>query len=186
MTMPRPRTLAPVLAGLLLVAGCGSTEPEPLTRVEPEVPADLCSLVPEGARTGLQTSSSSDETGSPTAACSLRSADGATPAVRAVLTWTQSNDESTSDDVFQSQCRSIDPQEYAVQQGYTVQGADEACAGKGSSTDAATVTAVRGREVLTARVQSTPAGTPDALARSTEMLVGLLSSMGPSATTSPS
>ncbi len=168
---------APILLVIaLLMAGCGS-EPEPLTPIDVAVPANLCALVPEAAKAGLTANANTDTTGNPTAACSLRSPDGAAAQVRAVITWTQMNDESSAGDVLASQCRSIDPAEYAVQPGFSIQGARIACAGKGNSADSATVAALSDREVITVRVGSTPAGQPDSLARATQMAEGVLASV---------
>src|SRR3954471_10359832 len=82
---------AAILAAALLVSACG-TEPEPLEEMQPDAPADLCATVPAAAKEGLQASSNTDTTGAPTAACSLRSAPGAKPEVRAVITWNQLDD----------------------------------------------------------------------------------------------
>ena len=43
------RKVGTLLATLLLAAACGTTEPEPLEAMEPEVPADLCATVPASA-----------------------------------------------------------------------------------------------------------------------------------------
>ena len=168
---------ASTLAALLLLAGCGSAEPAPLKPIDAAVPADLCAVVPAAARTGLTANATTDQTGNPTAACSLRSADGAASQVRAVITWIQLNDESSAGDVMASQCRSIDPQEYAAVPGFAPKGADKSCAGKGKSEDSTTMAAVHGRDVVTVRVSATPAGQPDATTRGTALLEGVLTSM---------
>jgi len=174
----RGRTTLGLVAAGLVLTGCGSTEePEPLQPVPPAVPADLCASVPEDARAGLTASSSADQTGNPTAACSLRSAPGARPDVRVAVTWTQLNDEDSASGVLDSQCRSIDPQEFARQDGFQVEGGDEACAGKGKSADSATIAVLSAREVLTVRVSSDPAGRPDALTRGTAMAEGVLAQL---------
>jgi hypothetical protein len=175
----RSAHLGTLLATLLLAGGCGTTEPEPLTVLPPEVPADLCALVPPSARQGLLTNSSTDETGNPTAACSLRSPDGAATEVRAVGTWLQTNDEISADEVLASQCRAIDRLKYRVQSGFQADGAEDACAASGSSggADSATIAAVKGLEVVTVRVTSTPPGETPALARAQQMLEGVLSSL---------
>jgi hypothetical protein len=134
----RRTTWVLVVAGLAL-SGCGTTEPEPLEPVPPAVPADLCASIPEDARRDLTTSASTDESGNPTAACALRSEPGGRSDVRAVVTWTQLNDEDSAKSVLESQCRSIDPQEFARQDPYDVEGGDDACAGKGKSADSATL-----------------------------------------------
>ena len=46
-----------VVAGLLLLSGCGGAAPEPLKPMAPEVPADLCATVPAAAKAGLVTNS---------------------------------------------------------------------------------------------------------------------------------
>ena len=107
----------------------------------------------------------------------LRSKRGGGSDVRAVVTWTQLNDEDSAKGVLESQCRSIDPQEYARQDPYDVEGGDDACAGKGTSADSATLAVLSGRDVLTVRVSADPAGQPDALARGTTMAEGVLSSL---------
>jgi hypothetical protein len=175
----RSARLGTLLASTLLLAGCGTTEPEPLEALPPVAPADLCATIPEAARTGLIANSNTDETGNPTAACSLRSADAADTEVRAVITWLQVNDELSADEVLRSQCAAIDRTELTVQQGFRVSGAEQACAGSGKvrGADSATMAAVSELEVVTVRVTSKPAGTPDATARAQEMLEAVLSSL---------
>lgn len=167
-----------VVAGLLLT-GCGSTEPEPLEASEPEVPADLCATVPAQTRAGLVDSASADETGNPTAACSLRSPTGKRPEVRAVVTWLKTNDEVSADDVLGSQCRSIDRQEFRMQSGFSVDGAENACAGSGKidGADSATMAAVSGLEVVTVRFTSSPASGTAANDRARAMLEGVLAEL---------
>ena len=77
-TARRRSGLGIVVAALLLLAGCGSFEPEPVQALPPEAPADLCATLPAATRAGLVGSSSTDVEGTPTAACSLRSPDDAT------------------------------------------------------------------------------------------------------------
>lgn len=167
-----------VVAALLVLSGCGA-DPEPLKPMQPEVPTDLCADVPSAARTGLVTNSDSDTSGNPTAACSLRSPDGSGDQVRAVVTWLQLDDDVSADDVLSSQCRSIDKTEFTEQAGFTVAGADRACAGsaKAASQDSATMAAVKDREVVTVRLTAVPPGSPKALERATQMLAGVLSSV---------
>lgn len=164
------------MATLLLAAGCGGAEPEPLQAMEPEVPADLCATVPAAAREGLVSSASSDDTGNPTAACSLRSPDAAEDQVRAVITWVQSGDEFLADDTLDSQCAAFDPRDYRVLSGFEAGGADRACAatGKPGGADSATLAAVNGLEVVTVRFTSEATGGPTALARGQQMLEGVL------------
>jgi hypothetical protein len=178
-TAPSRARLGLVVAGLLLLSGCGGAEPAPLKPMQPEVPADLCSTLPDAARTGLVTNSNSDTTGNPTAACSLRSPDGSKGQVRAVVTWVQLDDDVTADDVLSSQCRSIDKTEFKVQAGFQAQGADRACAASGTSggSDSATMAAVSNREVVTVRYTSLPPGTTPALDLSKQMLEGVLASV---------
>ena len=167
--------VALTVAGTLL-SGCGSSEPEPLEAAQPEVPADLCATVPADTRAGLVDSASADETGNPTAACSLRSPTGKRPEVRAVVTWLKTNDEVSADEVLESQCRSIDRQEFKVQTGASVDGAENACVGTGKAegTDSATMAAVRGLEVVTVRLSSSPAAGTPADERAQAMLEGVL------------
>jgi hypothetical protein len=178
-TAPSRTRLGLVAAGLLLLSGCGGSEPEALKPMEPEVPADLCATVPEAAKAGLVTNSDSDTAGNPTAACSLRSPDGSRGQVRAVITWLQLDDDGTAEDVLASQCRAINRTEFKEQVGFTAQGADKACAASAtaSGTDSATLAAVKDREVVTVRYTSDPPGTPAALQRSQQMLEGVLSSV---------
>jgi hypothetical protein len=175
----RSAQLGTLLATLLLAAGCGATEPEPLEAIEPEVPADLCASVPEAARAGLIASSSSDETGHPTAACSLRSPDDAKAQVQAVVTWVQATDDVSADAVWDSQCRAIDRTVFRVQNGFQAKGADEACAASGtvSGADSATLAAVTEREVVTVRVSSKPVGAAPAAVRGQQVLEGVLGSL---------
>jgi len=170
---------AGLVAGLLLLSGCGGAEPEPLKPLSPEVPADLCSTVPQAAKAGLVSNSDSDTTGNATAACSLRSADGSKAQVRAVVTWVQLDDDVTADGVLASQCRAINRVEFKEQVGFTAQGADKACAATATAagTDSATMAAVKDRQVVTVRYTSLPPGTPPALERSQQMLEGVLSSV---------
>jgi hypothetical protein len=168
-----------LLATVLLASGCGTTEPAPLEVAEPEVPADLCATVPAAVRAGLIAASNSDPTGNPTAACSLHSSDGAATEVRAVITWLQSNDDVTAAGVWDSQCRAIDRTQFREQSGFTAAGADKACAasGKVDGADSATLAAASGREVVTVRLSSEPAGTTPALDRGKQLLEGVISAL---------
>jgi hypothetical protein len=172
----RSAQLGTLLATLLLTAGCGDTEPEPLTALEPPAPADLCATVPAELRQGLIANANTDESGNPTAACSLRSPDSAAPQVRAVITWVQLNDEYSADEVLASQCRSIDRQDFRVQSGFTAAGAEKACAasGKVDGADSATLSAVSQLEVVTVRLTSLPPGKEPSLVRAQKMLEGVL------------
>ena len=164
---------------LLVLTGCGASEPAPLKALPPDAPADLCSTVPAATRTGLETASNTDTSGDPTAACSLRSGPNDSPQVRVVITWIQLDDDGSADSVLASQCRSIDTATYRLQSGYSAQGADKACAGSGTidGADAASIAAVAGRAVLTVRLSSKPAGTQPSLARGTQMLEGVIASL---------
>ena len=175
----RSARLGTLMVTLLLAAGCGSAQPAPLKATKPEIPADLCATVPEAARAGLIADSDTDQTGNPTAACSLRSPTGAATEVRAVVTWLQTNDEDSANEVWSSQCRAIDRLQYRVQAGFRPAGADQACAGSGKvdGADSATLAAVKGLEIVTVRLSSLPpVGTP-AMARAQQMLEGVLSSV---------
>lgn len=170
--------VACLVAGALL-SGCGSGEPEPVEAVEPEVPADLCATVPESARKGLVTSSSSNPAGTPTAACSLRSPVGSDTEVRAVVTWLKTDDEIAADEVLASQCRALDRKVMREQRGFRVEGAQEACAasGKVDGADSATMAAVSDLEVFTVRFTSLPPGGTPALDRGRQVLEGVLSEL---------
>ena len=178
-TARRRGGLGIVVASLLLLAGCGSSEPQQVQALPPEAPADLCATLPAATRAGLVGSSSTDVEGTPTAACSLRSPDAASPQVTAVVTWLKSDDEDSAAQIYQSQCRSIDRTEYRLQRGFSPRGADEACAGSGtvSGADSATMTALADREIVVVRLGSKPAGTVTAIARSQAMLEGVLASL---------
>jgi hypothetical protein len=145
----------------------------------PETPADLCATVPAATRAGLVGSSSSTVQGTPTAACSLRSAIGASPEVTAVVTWLKSDDDESATQVYQSQCRAIDRSEFRPPPGFSPRGADEACAGSGTvdGADSATMTARADREIVVVRLRSKPAGKVTAVARSQAMLEGVLGSL---------
>ena len=170
--------LASVLAALLFASGCGgSEEPAPLEPLEPEVPADLCATVPEDAKAGLEAASNTVTTGNPTAACSLRSPTNSKSQVRAVVTWVQLNDEVSAGEVLDSQCRAIDPKEYKEQPGFQAEGADRACAARGTGVNSATMAAVSQREVVTVRLSAEPSTSPVAFERAQEMLEGVLASM---------
>jgi hypothetical protein len=178
--MPRSRAgLGVLVAGLLLLSGCGGSEPPPLKPMEPEVPADLCAAVPAAAKEGLVSNSNTDTSGNPTAACSLRSPDGSTGQTRAVVTWEQLDDDVTADNVLATQCRAIDKTQFKEQAGFQVDGADKACAATSiaAGTDSATIAAVKGRQVVTARMTAVPVGKTPALQRSLQMLEGVLSSV---------
>ena len=171
--------LGTLLATLLLAAGCGTTTPEPLRAVKPDVPADLCATVPATARTGLIANSNTDETGNPTAACSLRSPDGAPTDQRAVVTWVQTDNDSTAVAVLDSQCRAIDRQKFREQSGFQAAGADKACgaSGKVDGADSATMAATAGREVVTVRLSTQPPTNPPAMGRAQQILEGVLGSL---------
>jgi hypothetical protein len=178
-TARRRGALGVAVAGLLLLSGCGGEEPEALKPMKPEVPADLCSLVPEASKAGLVANANTDTDGNPTAACSLRSDVDATSEVRAVVTWVNLNDDQTADTTYQSQCRAIDRTTFQDQSGFTAQGADEACAatGKLDGADSVTMAARAGKDVVTVRVSELPAGSTPALQRGQQMLEGVLSGM---------
>lgn len=171
--------LGTLLATLLLAAGCGDSEPAPVQAMEPETPADLCATVPPAARQGLVATATSNDTGLPTAACSLRTPDSADKEVRAVVTWLKSDDEVSADEVLDSQCRAVDRRDYRVEPGFRAAGADKACAasGKISGADSATLAGVNGLEVVTVRLSSEVAGGPTALARGQQMLEGVLAAL---------
>ncbi len=175
----RPAQLGTLLATLVLAAGCGGTDPEPLTVMKPEVPADLCALIPEAARAGLVANSSSDDTANPTAACSLRSPDAASTEVRAIVTWLQAGDEISADEVQKSQCLAIDRTEFRDRAGFKAAGAEESCAAtaNGDGADSATIAVVNGLEVVTVRLTSVPAAGAPALTRAQQMIEGVLSSL---------
>jgi hypothetical protein len=178
-TTRRRGGLGLVVVALLLVAGCGSSKPEPIQARLPEAPADLCATLPAATRTGLVGSSSTDVEGTPTAACSLRSPGGTSPAVTAVVTWLESEDEDSAKGIYESQCRSIDRSEFRVQPGFRPRSADEACAGSGTvdGADSATMTGRSAREVVVVRFTSRPAGKVTAMARSQAMLEGVLTTL---------
>ena len=168
-----------VVATLLLATGCGTTEPEPVEALEPIVPADLCALVPADLREGLIFNANNSDTGNPTAACSLRSPDNAKTQVRAVVTWVQLNEEYSADEVLDSQCRSIDPQEFRMQDGFTAEGAERACAGSGTvnGADSASMAALTDREVITVRLDYEPKGKESAMTVGKQMMEGVISAM---------
>lgn len=178
-TAPRRARLGLVVAALLLTAACGGSEPEPLEAMAPEVPADLCALVPEDVRAGLVANANSDEAGDPTAACSLRSPVDSRQEVGAVVTFVSLNDDSRAGDVLDSQCRSIDRTEFTERSGFAPAGADRACAATGTISGAASVTmaAVRQREVVTVRLSERPGGQATVLARAQKMLEGVMAAM---------
>lgn len=159
----------------LVLAGCGSTQPKPLKPLDPPVPSDLCASLPQHLKQGLETSSTSDESGDPTSSCALRSRTGSKTEVRALVTVLMLNDEDSADTTYQTQCRALDPSEVTRTQ-VDLQGADESCAGKGKGkgVDTAVLAAVAGRHVVTVRYESVPAGKPDALARATALAQGAL------------
>ena len=175
----RSARMGTVVATLFLAAACGTTEPAALKPMKPEVPADLCATVPPAARTGLIANSNTDTTGNPTAACSLRSPDGASGKVNAVVTWVQTDNDSTAVAVLDSQCRAIDRQKFREQSGFQAAGADKACgaSGKVDGADSATMAATAGREVVTVRLSTQPPTNPPAMGRAQQILEGVLGSL---------
>ena len=171
--------LAVVLATLLLTSGCGSSEPQAVERLEPVVPADLCATVPAQLREGLIMNANNSDSGNPTAACSMRTPDNAKNKVRVVVTWVELNEEYSADEVLDSQCRSIDPQEFRMQDGFSAKGAQRACAGSGTveGADSASIAALTDREVITVRLDYEPKGKQPAMTAAKQMLEGVISSM---------
>jgi hypothetical protein len=172
--------LAVVAATLLLTAGCGGDpQPDAVQPLEPVVPADLCATVPKDLREGLIVNANNSETGNPTAACSMRSEDGAKTQVTAVVTWVQLNEDYSAEEVLDSQCRAIDPQEFQKQDGFSVEGAIRACAGTGKAkgADSASMAAMSDREVITVRLDYEPKGKQPALTVGKQMLEGVLGTL---------
>ena len=176
--MSRTRVATLLAAAALLLSGCGSEPPAKLSPMQPDAPADLCSAVPAAAKAGLQTSSTSDTTGDPTAACSLRTASGVTPEVHGVVTWLQLDDDGTADSVYASQCRAVDHSVYRTPSG-VVTGSDKSCGGSGrvGRADSATLASVAGRTVMTVRWSSAPPQSTSAMARSTQVMEAMLHSL---------
>lgn len=169
----RARATAVGIAALLVLSGCGADDPPAAVEsVPPAAPADLCALVPDQVSKGLEASASSDESGDPRAVCSLRSTAG--PGVRAVVTWLQLEEENPADVVLSSQCNAIDRSRLDEAESFEVEGATHTCAGQRETDgeDVASVAVRRGREVLTARVESR--GGTAALDRSRQLLEGVL------------
>ncbi len=175
----RSAQLGTLLATLLLASACGTTEPEPLKPMEPEVPADLCATVPAPLRQGLIANSNTDSSGNPTAACSLRSPGNESPAVHAVVTWVQTNEDVSANEMWQTQCDAMDLHALTEQPGFQAAGADKACAASGTvdGADSVTVAAYSNREVVTVRLSSAPAGKPPAITQAKAMLEGVLDSV---------
>jgi len=171
--------LAVVLATLLLTSGCGSSTPQAVEPLEPVVPADLCATVPAQLREGLITNANNSDTGNPTAACSMRTPDNAANKVRAVVTWVELNEDYSADEVLDSQCRAIDPQEFRMQEGFSAKGAQRACAGSGTDkgADSTSMAALTDREVITVRLDYEPKGEQPAMTAGKQMLEGVISSM---------
>jgi hypothetical protein len=175
----RSAQLGTLLATLLLAAGCGSSQPAPLTATKPDVPADLCATVPAETRVQLIANSDSDDTGNPTAACSLRSKPGASTDVHAVVTWLQASGDQDAADVLATQCKAIDRTEFREESGFQAKGADQACAARGTvpGADSATLAASSGRQVVTVRLSTRPPGKAQSFAQAQQMLEGVLSSL---------
>ena len=147
----RSARLGTLLATLLLAAGCGSTEPEPLEAMKPEVPADLCATVPAAARGEPDHQLQHRRDRQP-----HRGLLAALPRRRPprwCTPWSPGCRPTTTTPrptVLESQCDAIDRAEFREQSGFQPQGADQACAasGKVDGADSATVAAVhraRGR-----------------------------------------
>ncbi len=180
MAVRRPTPLVTLLAATtLLLSACGSGEPEPLTAVEPEVPADLCATIPKSLRQDLLANSNTDATGNPTAACSLRSPSGSSGVVEAVVTWLQSDNDSTAAEILDSQCRAIDRSQFREQKGFAPAGTDRSCAAskRGDDSDSATMAASSGREVVTVRYSAQPPEKEDASKRAQKMMEAVFSSL---------
>lgn len=177
----RSHRFALLLAGAgLVLTGCGSSEPpQRLERIDPVVPSDLCASLPEDATTGLETSATTDETGDPTASCSLRSEFGDETDVRGLVTLIALNDEETADSTYESQCRAVDHRDYSDAE-VSLESAEEVCAAEGKKGDSAILNAVSGTRLVTVRFESTPPGKPDALTRATELAQAALESSGSS------
>lgn len=176
----RPVQLGTLLATLLLASACGSSSaPEPLTAIKSEVPADLCATIPKDLRQDLIANANTDATGNPTAACSLRSTSGSTGVVQAVITWVQSDNDSTAAEILDSQCRAIDRSQFREQTGFSPAGTDRACAAssRGSGADSTTMAASSGREVVTVRFSAQPPEKVDANSRAQKMLEAVFSSL---------
>ena len=60
----------------------------------------------------------------------MRSPDDAKTKVRAVVTWVELNEEYSADEVLDSQCRSIDPKEFRMQDGFSAEGARRGLCGQ--------------------------------------------------------
>lgn len=169
----------------LLLTGCGATtQPQALTPMPDQAPADLCAMVPAAERAGLiadSTSDTADITGTPTEACSLRSQTGATPQVRTLVTWLQLDDSETALGVYESQCRAVDRTVFRVATGFKATGADRACAATSSSgSDSVTMAAVKGNAVITVRTQSQPAQKVSALTQGTQIVEGVVAALAKS------
>lgn len=174
-----PGLLTGSLLGISVLAGCGSDEPAALQPLESEAPADLCATIPVAARQGLHASATSDATGHPTASCSLRSADGTRPAVAVVVSWLQLEDETAAATALDSQCRAVDRKVLRPVDAFTVDGADRACGSQGVSTapDQASLAASFGREVLTVRYTSAPAGPVPAVQNARIMMQSVIAAL---------
>lgn len=175
----RSSLLGAVLVTWVLAAGCGGTKPTPVVAVDTPAPADLCATLPPATRVGLISTSSLDDTGASTAACSLRSSDGSGTDTRAIVTLVQGSDEIDAGQILTSQCRAIDHTQFREQVAFKAAGADQACAGSGTieGADSATLAAVTGMEVVTVRVSFKPATRTAALARGQQMLEGVLKAL---------
>ena len=160
-------SLAVVLATLLLAAGCGSSEPEPLKPLEPSVPADLCATVPATCVRGLiaNANTPTPETRPLPARCARP--DGAKNQVRAVVTWVEANDEVRRGRGPGQPVPRHRPQGVHGAGGVPREGADKACAASGTvkGADSATIAALTDREVITVRLDHEPTGKQPAIDR---------------------
>ena len=125
---------------------------------------------------GARAASDSDTNGTPTAACSLRSSEGAKPQVSAVVTWLQLDDDALGRRRLRQPVPRDRPHPVPRAERLQAAGADQACAGVASvgGADSVTIAAVGGRAVVTARISSVPPGPQPVLTRGTQMLEGVL------------
>ena len=154
--------------------------PSRSSRSSPSCPRTSAPPCPQSCARDSSRTPTTPTTGNPTAACSMRSPDDAATKVRAVVTWVQLNEEYSADEVLDSQCRSIDPQEFRMQDGFTRRGGRTArvpAAARSREPTRPSMAALTDREVITVRLDYEPKGKQPAMTAGKQMLEGVISSM---------
>lgn len=151
-----------VLLGSPLLVGCGSsgssTRLSPIAAPSP-APANLCATIPAPLREGLETQSTLNPNGIPTASCSLRTLQGQSPGVTVSVNWIQYDGPDQAQVAYQSQCTHVDAS-ILTEVPVDVPGTDESCGAQDVKDPGARslVNALLGNDLLIARVSTAVTG----------------------------